>query len=349
MTASCVVRRLKALRGRITLAAIALLSTSLLALAAPATAHADGRPVRIDRQATFDGADTYMFSIRIDEATDGDHFNIANGSFFHVKGWYVDGNGSGQPTQHAAGMRGVIQYHTGLDCPPESDNVDPCFMDIAGVSKKDLSETRIHTGQDGGFVFETDPNSWAWGSAEGEIVWDQARRFDVPAGADQLTVRFIMTIPGADQIDVDLHIHSPHDISIRDTLVTNQGFAHSTNDFEPATHVDTWAAEAMTGGQKTVNVPSGDRLYAGFGPSWFGDSQTFTGTGLHNTASVSDLHVEEPDGDETGGIAVAAGGAPQILVPGSTQDGDWRFEIQKHAGVGPQDVYLVGHKGPVVD
>lgn len=329
------------------LATLILVTVPLTSLAPTADAHQGQHPERISFHQEFTGKDTFQFSIRF-ERSQGDHFNIANGSFVRVSGLY-GGNGTSGGSQHAAAMGGVVRYFSDTTC-RDVNGFDPCFMDATGIPKKDVTETRVHEGAVTGFTFGTDPNWWAWGGTDARIEWQGADRFDIPPGEDQITIRIFVSVPGASHLDVDVHIHSPHQISMRDWTVNDGGFVHHGEDFEPTAQADTWPAEAMVDGRETITIDpsSSDRLYAGFGPSWFGDTQTFTGTALHNSAAVSDISFTHPNGNTRGGTAVAVGGGPQISVAGQNHAGDYVFDVDSHVGSGPQELYLIGWKGETV-
>lgn len=322
----------------------AVLAVTLLAVASPTSAGSSHAPVAIDVDRTIDGADTYLFSIRINESEgDPSKFEIANDSHFRVKGHYAV-NGS-PARQDAAAIQGVIQYQHGLDCPPASGGWDPCFMSGSGVSKKDTWDARATAGP---LTVENDPNYWGWEAANTGIDWWENRTFEIPNDADQLTIRFFISIPDAERIDVDVHIHSPQNISIRDEVVSDGGFYATGEDFQPAASADTAPTSAMVDGRATVQHPdNGDRLFASFGPSWNGATASGFVAARHNTAAVSNIAYEDPAGDRTSGIAYGLGGPGGILIPGSEQAGTHIFDVNAHAGLGPQDIYLVGYQGPI--
>lgn len=321
--------------------ALILVGSSLAVAGASQATETSKHPVEIDLHRNFSGSDTYMFSIR--STTD---FNIANGSFFKVKGWYVTPNGTGSARQHASGLRGVISYINGTTCFSPEQNRDPCFMGHAGLSKGDVSEARVTVGN---FTFKSDPNWRAWGSANGSIRWDTATKFEKPAGADQVTIRFLLSIPGAERLDVDVHIHSPHNISIRNWTAHDGGKTWTTEDFDPTARAETTPVEAAVDATHVVNFDPAkrERFYGSFGPSWVGETQTVGLRGQHNTAAVSRLFYTHPNGNTHGGTGVAVVGAPELHVQGEDMPGPYRFEIEQHAGAGPQDVYLVTTRGPI--
>lgn len=334
------------MRTGATLAVVLLVASGLVPALGSAGAWSSSHDLRIDIDRTIDGADTFMFSVRIEPGAGGpDHFNIANGSFFEVTGHYPAGGNGSSGRQDASGLIGVVAYNTGIDCPPrETNNVDPCFMSASGVSLKDAWDTRVDAGA---FTYETGGDSFRWKKANGGVIWDQERRFEAPPGADQLTVRFFVSIPGAERIDVQAHLHSPQDISVHSTVANAGGFQSTGEDFDPAAGVDTAPASALVAGRDTVDLSTdGDRMFAAFGPSWNGATAAgFVGV-RHNTAAASNIVYEDPSGDRFGGTAVGAFGFHGIFLPGVKEQGTHAFEINAHAGVGPQDVYLIGYKGP---
>lgn len=311
--------------------------------ASPASAGSSEDDLQIDVERTISGANTYLFSIRIDPSTgDPDHFEISNDSHFTVKAYY-DRNGT---QQEATGVRGVLEYNSGLDCAPRGSNhVDPCFMDASGVRIQDLWDARVEAG---GFTFENDPDLWAWESATGSINWTEDQRFELPHDANQLTVRFFMSIPGAEWIDVDVHIHSPQDISMHHEVANDGGFAVNGEDFDPTLGVDTAPASVLVDGREQIQFDGEEnhRLYATFGPAWRGLTTAGNIAVSHNAFAASNIAYEAPDGERTSRTALAAGGSSGILVPGSNEVGTHSFEVNTHAGVGPQDIYLIGYKGP---
>lgn len=317
---------------------------ALVPAAGPAQAGPSEEPLAIDVDRTIDGADTYLFSIRIDPRNgDPSHFEIANDSHFKVTAHFARDNGTMK--QDIAATRGVFEYNSGLSCPPTNVNYpDPCFMDAEGISIKDAADARVEAGP---FTFETDPNLWGWAQATAGIWWGEDHRFEVPPTDEQLTVRFLVSIPEAAWIDVDVHIHSPQAISIHQEIANDQGFLATSEDFQPTANVDTMAASAAVDGRHTVDVSgSGDRMYAAFGPSWYGVSATGNVALAHNTAAASNIAYEDPNGERIAGTALAAGSWSGVLVPGSPVMGSHLFEVNAHAGAGPQDLYLVGYEGP---
>lgn len=322
-----------------------VLAAALLAIAGSADARDSTSELRIDLDESIPNADTFMFNVRLDQsAGDPGHFLIANGSFFHVTGHFPPStNGTAQ--QDAAAVLGVVRYNTGLDCRPlETNNLDPCFMTASGMSIKDAWDTRVAAGP---VTFEQDPNLWGWRNLTAAIGWEDHRRFETPPGQDQVVYRFFVSIPQAHRLTVDAHIHSPQAIEVDASIAHDGGFLATGEDFEPAASVDTAPASAMVSGQ--YNLPfqeDGDRLFAAFGPAWNGVTAAGNVAVRHNTAAVSDIGYESPEGDSLSGTAFGAGGFSGILVPGSNQLGVHQFDVDSHAGVGPQDLYLAGFKGP---
>lgn len=327
------------------LAVLLLAVAGLLLVTDPASATPSHQPVQIDHHEEYAGADTFLFTITLDTTdSDGENFNIANRSLFKVKGFYPTGGPDGF-RQDAAGIIGTVRGDSTLFCPPRrSNNVDPCYMDASGVSIKDATDARVTAGP---VTFEQDPDTFAWGSATAAEVWEETRRYEAPIGEDKVTYRFFISIPGAVALDVDLHLHSPNDISIDQTVVHSSGFLATGEDFDAETEVDTMAANAMMGGQETVELETGEHnMYAAFGPSWNGVSSAGPIGFRHNTAAMSSISYTGPGGQTTSGTAYGVGSFSGILVPGSDNPGTHTFEVDRHVGVGPQDVYLVGFKGP---
>ncbi len=332
------------MRKRALVVSVLMLAVPLATVAASG-AQLDDEPVRIHVDETFHGEDTYQFSIRVD-ADERNHFNIAADSQVHAKGYYVDsgGNQSATGSQHATGIRGVVEYFSGDSCINQNGD-DGCFIEKAGVPRQDLSEVGVHESSTG-FTFENDPNWWAWGSAEGSIVWDNAMRYDVPDDADHLTIRIFLSIPDVDRLDVNVEIRSPHEIQMHGSTAHDGGFAHAGEDFDPDQHVDTWGAKVLRQGTQTVTQDAGDRVYAMFGPSWWGTSQTASGGASHNTAAVSDVSLHHADGTTEGPVLLpGAFGSGDLSLVGDDEPGDYTFEVHTHAGAGPQDIYAIGWTG----
>lgn len=308
---------------------------ALVPLADTTGATESEEPLRIDRQATFADADTYMISIRTTEPS----FDITRHSRIVVEAAYPVSNGSAP--DEAAGMTGVVQYHSGVDCPPwRTGGFDPCFMTASGIPIKEAWDARVDAGP---FTFEQDPDVWGFRSVTASIEWDANRTFEKPTGADQLTIRAFVSVPEAQALDVNVHIHSPDDISIHEETVTDTGFFSSGEDFDPSVGADTMAASAMVDGRETVDVDgASERLYAAFGPSWHGVSATGNVAVNHNTAAASNIAYEDPSGERTSGTALGLGSWSGILLPGTDQTGTHSFEVNAHAGAGPQDPYLIG-------
>lgn len=317
--------------------ACVLAVAALVPLGGPAAAGNSWAPAQIDVDETHVGADTYMVTVR----TQDDGFEIKENSHLEVTADYTL-NGS-PATDESANVRGVVQYNTGLNCAP-TGQADPCFMDATGVSIKDVWDVRADVGP---LTVEQDPGSRGFSSATSGVWWDDNTTFHRPPTADQLTIRIFVSLPGADAIHVDLHVHSPDPISIHDETVTDTGFMASGEDFAPTAGADTAAASVMVDGRETVHVDGDtERLYAAFGPSWYGATAAGPIVAEHNTAAASNIAYEDPSGDRYPATGVTAGSWGGILVPGSEETGEHAFEVDAHAGLGPQDPYLVGWERP---
>lgn len=327
------------------LGVLLLAAAGLLLVTDPAAATPSHQPLQIDHKAEYDKADTFLFTITQDEtAGDSPSFNIANRSKFTVTGLYPTSGPNGF-RQDAAGIIGTVRGDSQLFCPPRnSNNFDPCYMDASGVSIKNSVDARVTAGP---ITYKQDPNTFAWGSATATQVWENTLSYEVPVGEDKVTYRFFISIPDAKALDVNVHLHSPNPISIDTTVVHSDGFVATGEDFNSDAEVDTMAASARVGGQETVELgTSDDNMYAAFGPSWNGVSSAGPVALRHNTAAMSSISYTGPGGQTTSGTAYGVGSFSGILVPGSDNVGTHTFEIDRHVGVGPQDVYLVGFKGP---
>ncbi|MDX1611486.1 MAG: hypothetical protein R3185_03890 [Candidatus Thermoplasmatota archaeon] len=328
-------------RARIvTLLALAL----ALSGASLAQAHSYTGPGKIDVHKTFSGADTYMFSIRSSE-----DFNLLNNSRFSVTGYYPT---NGTPVQDAGALVGVVRYFKSACVTRAGD--DPCLFGMVGDSLEDSSDVQVQVQEPLTFDLDIDPNRAGYASLTAGVQYEGIRGFQKEHASDSfVTFRYFVSVPGAERIDVDIHFHANKPISIRDEVAHDGGILFTGEDYRPDARVNTMAAEAMLEGEVTVqhDGTSGDRFYALQAPSWYGTSVldgVFVTTAIsHNTAALTHMGMERPDGTGTSGTAVAAFGAGGIPVLAATQSGDWRFWVDAHAGAGPQEVYLVGFTGPV--
>lgn len=325
-----------------------ILAVLLVAALLPASGlAADEGPssVRVDVDRTIEGADTYMLVLRVQSGEDGlDTFEISPGSSFEVEGHFA-GEGPASLPQDAAVVRGVVRYTSHLDCaPPDSDHPDPCFMDPYAESIKDARDAQVHAGA---ADFHQDPNASGWRSANTAISWDRPIHLEVPGPQDEMTIRIFASIPGAQSLDVDVTLRSPQSLETYE-VVHAGGFVASGSDFVPQATLAGPAANAMAAGESAVDLDTpGNLLYAAFGPSWNGTTVVGPVEQDARGLGVSNLAYEPPASDTLGGTAVGIGSFSGFLIPGAIQKGTHSFRVNAHAGIGPQDIYLVGFKGPV--
>lgn len=318
-----------------------LVTTSLVWLPAGQGHPETDLPNDIDIHDSFPG-DTFGIALRSDEA-----FKVLNNSHFIVTGFFDDGfNGTGEPRQDAGAMIGVVRYFNG--------GCNGCFVSMIGDSIKDESDARVATDGPVTYTFETDPNSAGWGSLGVGVNYPTNTTFQGPRGdATQVTYRFFVTVPGASDVHVNLHLHVDKPVDVLSHTSHEGGFLLTGEDFAPANHVDTMAASAMTDGEAVLSLdPSGEeRVYAYLSPSWFGTSVVAAfGSGLAlttPTVGAGFYGVEVPSGNTIAGGGVVAGGPSGPFLLGMTQTGDYRFFVDAEANVGPGDMYAVGFEGPV--
>ncbi len=338
--------------------------------------HTSGQPLAIDQVTTHAGADTYMFSILVEEsdgiaypARDGSDtvpgFTIRNGSFFKLTARLP----SLAAAQDIGILAGVVRFERDADCPG-------CFMDICegtirsgsgvfissdkactssakddgdvrlGISSTDITLEENHVGQGGNGTDVTV-----------RIDWAGRHDHPIPGDSDRIKLRVFVSIPGATEITAHTHIHSTEPITVHDDIAHDGGFLRHGSDYQPVVHADTVAASAMVAGETVVTVPespAGQRMYATQAPSWFGTTVVspplFNTVAVlsHNTLAVSDHGVEKPNGNILSTTSYAALGTGGIDLVSAEQTGDYRFFVNAHAGIGPQDLFAVGFVGPLV-
>ncbi len=313
------------------LAALAMIATPML----PASAHSPDDPDKFHAiHEDQPDADTYIVRFRADEA-----FKIKNGSRLHVTASYP----SNASTQDIAGMLGVVRYFSG--------SCSSCFISAFGDSTKDDRDYTIETRSPATLSVSNDPNGKAVASMTWSILWNQDAFFEGPgSGASQVTYRIFFTIPTATDLRVDMHMHTNKPIELVGDIAHDGGFLFRGSDYQPEAYLDTAAGSATLDGERIVNLPDNpdDRLYAVHSPSWYGTSGLFGSIyGTYNTLAVGNYGVEFPDGSINAGTGVAAFGPSGPLVLNAQDSGPYRFFVDAHAGLGPQDMYTVGFKGPL--
>lgn len=318
------------------LLAVALVLLAGLALAGQAETSEDD--LQVDVNATYVGADTYQFSIVVD-----DRVELTNDSHVRVTGYFPAS--LGDPQKDLGGLIGILEGGTDTYCPSlRSGGVDPCFVNAAGISIKETGDVRVDAGP---VTVERGSSAWGWAAATASITWERTLPLEAPVGQDRGIYQFLVSVPEAAEIAVDVELYSTQTVTVREEIGNDGGLLATSEDFQTTAGVDTAPASAAVAAEKQVPLTSEDhRLYASLAPSWRGYTATGNAAVGHNTAAVSDIAYEDPGGDRTARTSVAAGNSNGILVPGSGELGTHTFEVNAHAGLGPQDVYLVGYRGP---
>lgn len=331
-------------RGGLMTRSFALLATVVLVLTTLGSiplggAHTSDAPQTIDIEKSVDGADTYMLALRAEEA-----FRIRNGTF-QVTGNYL----LNQSQQDVGTTVGIVQYKS-------SGCFSSCFMSMAGDSLKDSWDREVSIDGPVSFTTKHDPDAAAFASSQVTIVLDDSWFQGPPGSNSQVTYRIFITLPEAASIDVDVHLHLNKDTTkvwMKDDIAHDGGVMRVGDEWSPTARADTMAASAMVDGQTTVDVPSSgsDHFYAVESPSWSGWSVIdggFVVTAVkHNTVATGNYGVTDPSGDTTAGTGVALGGPSGVFIVGATEPGPWEFFVNWEAGVGPQDMYLVGFVGEI--
>lgn len=316
-----------------------LVTTSLAWLPASQGHPEEDLPNDIDIHETFEG-DTFGIAIRSDSA-----FRVLNKSHFQVTGDFSNGtNGTAGP-QNIGALVGVVQYFRG--------GCGGCIFSMVGHSVKDEADVRVATDGPVTYTFETDPDRFQNGKLTVGVKYDQDTWFEGPQGdADQVTYRFFVSIPGVSELDVNLHLHVNKPVEVLSNTSHDGGFLLTDEDFEPATHADTMAANAMVDGQATIDLaPSNsDRVYGYMSPAWFGSSGVapfgFGVGATTNTAATGIYGFQAPDGQPKTSFCVVAGFPCGPTLLGMTQTGTYEFFVDAQANAGPSDMYVVGFEGP---
>lgn len=329
--------------------------------------------------------DTYMFSIR-----HAGSFNLLGDSSFIVKGTYPTGG-----VQDEAAVIGVIKYVHSASCPPAATgDPGPCFLAQVGRTMKDvavgsspnhLADLTVDLNPNTNLVFSREHDHGAFNTLTTGVEWSGVRGFQKnasdPAG-HQVTYRFFVTVPGADRLLVNIHLHSHQTLAIKDEVWHAGGFAFWGDDYN-AMRADSMPAEVLIGspdvcgsnacGIATVHQPAGtptNYLYGTMGPTPTGvyivhnhlNGFTCVGPGTGPFQCPVPFLPTATAGQygyfsNTESQAVILGASaelnafvlsPQfIVVLGSKTTGAHNFWVNYHAGAGSQDLLSAGFTGPI--
>lgn len=338
-----------AMLGRRSPTVLVALVVAASGLVLPGAAHPSGPGTLVDATRTLDGADTYMFSIRTDRS-----FNVLPGSFFEVSGTYP----ANASVQDAAAIVGIVRS-VSSSCPTAA-GTHSCFVGGAFHPIRDDGDVQVATSGPLTFEVQRDPNAAKWGGGTVRVDWQAVTGYQKPAPSDPSVVfRFFASVPGAEQLDVQVHLHinstSATPVSLTGEVAHAGGFAFVGEDYAPLARAETFPATGMVAGEavRTLTQDGGalERLYAVEAPSWYGVSVLDLGALFlvtHNTASTGDYGVTLPDGRTGyGGLVQVGGTDPGVAVVGAAAEGPYRFFVNANAGVGPQDLFTAGFLGPV--
>lgn len=310
-------------------------------------AHPGSTSWLIDVDHTGLVADTYMFSIRVDKS-----FNIVGPSHFEVSAAY----GLNNTQQDAAAVVGVVRFIEGISCVTAAGD-DPCFMALSGASLKDSGDVQVAVNDPTTVTFERDTDRLAWGGVTTRVEWTGTNGFQKAHPSDShVTFRFFVSVPGAQRLDVDIHIHAegPSPVAMNDEVWHKGGFRYVGDELEPTARADTMAANAMVQGEATYDFQPAtppQRLYAIFGPTTVGVSVINAGTTValtHNTATAADYGIDLANGNTRYGTYLAFQGlAGYPFVAGEDTPGDYRFFANWEASAGPSEMMAVGFDGEI--
>lgn len=268
-----------------------------------------------------------------------------------------------EPRQDAGLLMGVVRGWDDKDCQPSPQD-DPCFFRYRTESLKDATDVTLQPTKDVP-RFKVDEDQDAIVGVSDLLAWNgkvhfehETRDGDLPA-----TFRLIVSVPTADTLDIDVHLHANRSLTYTETWFDG-GFFLTGEDMRPAVHVDTVAGGTASYGAKLVHVPGGQRTYAAMGPGNHGEVQVpnpLTGNECHTcpetypTAGGGSWGMFYPNGNSQA-VVVGAGVATPgqaitiqslIRVLGSAQHGAFEFWTNEYV-MGPHnDIYVIGFHGPL--
>jgi hypothetical protein len=361
-----------------------LLVTSTVAFAPTGASH-ESDP-RVDVSDRVDG-DVYVLSITVDEEV-----KLSENSELTVKASYtgrsVDGGGSyvssQSPTvvaspdvtfddyasrQHGSALAGFFEGAT-RSLEDAAEETDAEFDRGFAASVNDLNDLQVVTREPVSATVDQGPNEGALNGMEVTIDYNDNFTLPGPAdGAASVTYHLYVTVPGAQWISVDGHLHLP--ASVQTSAIGHEGgFELVNEDFAYDQRVETSQASAARQGTATYTFePSKDEyLYAHMGPSNLGttitsarvgSSQYLYGATTPNVA-FGDYRIQFPDGsvDEVPECLGAAGfgvQCPQFSlsasngpdVIGSQLAGTYEFVVDRQAGANAEDLFVTGFEGPL--
>lgn len=266
-----------------------------------------------------------------------------------------------QAQQDVGILEGVVRGWTGITCQPSFAD-DPCLFRYRTISLKDATDVTLQPTNDlPGFQMDTDQDGIH--KVQETIAWGRQVTFEHHKGGDRaVTFRMMVSVPGADKLDVDVHLHSNESLTFTEDWFYG-GFLVTGEDMDPPVHADTAAGGTVSYGAKKVQVPTGQRTFAAMGPGSHGQLQIpnpLTGDECatcpetYPTFGTGNWGVDYPDGTRASaiGAGVATPGAPitvqsLIRILGSEQAGGFDFWTNEYV-MGPHnDIYVIGFHGPL--
>lgn len=353
--------------------------------AAPATT--------ITETASVSGVDTYVLSV-----TSTSDLTFTQKSKIVVTGAFDKAD----RLQRISAMVGTVQGHRTEDCGGDDDHGtsagyenddgsaeatvhtnrgDPCFIGLYGSTIEDASagdlddepgDAKVTTGPLVDLTAEAGHDHGAFESLTTGVVYGEGVDLPGPGSDSTVTYRFIVTVPAAESIDVNVDLHLDGD-NVQATSTTFEGGFAFWGTESGAAGADVPGANAWYGftgcgqgcGDQSVPLrssdPSGTRLYGAMGPTWGGhyilhdhvdEGWCVDCLGPIPTAATGSYGVSAPPGEFSQHAilspGVSTGGAPlppPIRIVGADSPGWYTFWINAYAGTGNQDLLAVGTIG----
>lgn len=362
----------------------ALLFAGLLPVA-PAASHSGSDRVDVDDHVE---TDTYVLSITVS----GD-VELAAGSQIAVRASYTGSDVSsggaavaaGEPLvfarpdvtfqnasrQHGSALVAFLE-ETNLGTEAATEDTSTDFQRAFGASVNDLTDARLTLRQPQSLQAERDPQIVGLNGFRIDVQWSNDHTLHGPdTDAAEVTYRLLLSVPEAQWIDVEGHLHlsPPGNLTGTSSIGDDGGFLYVGEDFTYDQRIETGLASAARNGEATHDFqPAGEEyLYAHVGPS--GNGHTATQATLFGSplrmgattpnAAVGDYRITEPDGD-THEVPKCAGAAGESVrcqfsiassngpsLTGATDPGIYTFEVDHQAGATAEDVFATGYAGPL--
>lgn len=375
------------MRG-VSLLALALVTAAIVPLG-PAASHSGSD--RFDIQHNVTG-DAYVLSITL-----ADPVELTGGSELTVQASYtgqsVDKEGAyiatqdprtlvrpdatfqeDAPREHGSALVAFLE-ETNLGTEEATGDSDTDFQRGFGVSVDDLSGARLAVRDPVHQIVHRDPQQAGLNGLQIDLAWNaDSYELPGPASSNEVTYHLLVSVPGAQWIDVDGHLHLSPSANVTSTshhIGNEGGFMYVGEDFGYDQRIETAGASLARSGTVAHDFQQTDgdeHLYAHLGPSETGSTATRTllfggSTLLAATTpnlSFGDYQITDPDGathrvpDCVGVVgesvrcpqfSIGASNGPRIV--GSTLEGTYTFEVDRHFSVPAGDMVATGYEGPL--